>query len=82
MQFLAMRKLVIIGKIPSEYGFKDKLNCLIVSQGNADELADAISWAFAHKGIIGQIGTHGFYLYQERFSIQQISKKLEGIFNQ
>jgi len=80
MQLLAMAKPVIIGEIPPVYGFVDKFNCLTVPQGDDDALARSIIWAFEHQDLLKQIGVNGSVLYKEKFSVEQIAKKLEGIF--
>jgi glycosyltransferase involved in cell wall biosynthesis len=79
-QFLAMAKPVIVGEFVGDHGFEDKVNCLVVPQGNEQALAEAIDWAFHHKTEIEQIGRKGYELYQSRYSIEQISKKLEKVF--
>lgn len=78
-QFLAMGKAVIIGKIDHDYGFIDKRNCLLVQQGSSDALVKAIAWALHHKEQLEAIGRSGFMLYQEKFSLECIQKKLETI---
>lgn len=80
MQFLAMSKPVIIGNIPQDNGFLDKFNCLMIEQGDPDALANTIQWAFEHQPQLPQIGANGLKLYQDQFSIEQISKRLTGIF--
>jgi glycosyltransferase involved in cell wall biosynthesis len=78
-QFLAMAKPVVVGELVGDYGFKDKVNCLVVPQGDEKALADTIYWAFRHKTEIGQIGQKGYELYQSRYSIKQISEKLKKV---
>lgn len=80
LQFLAMAKPVIVGEIDTNYGFKDKVNCIMVPQGDGRALADAINWAFHHKTEIEQIGWQGYKLYQDRYSIKHISEKIKSIF--
>jgi glycosyltransferase involved in cell wall biosynthesis len=79
-QFLAMAKPVVVGELVGDYGFKDKVNCLVVPQGNEKALAETIYWAFRHKTEIEQIGQKGYELYQSRYSIKQISEKLKKVF--
>jgi glycosyltransferase involved in cell wall biosynthesis len=79
LQFLAMAKPVIIGGISPEYGFEDQVNCLMPPQGDGQALAAAILWAFEHRSQLGQIGLKGFQLYQERYSIAQISEKMREV---
>ena len=79
-QFLAMAKLVIVGKYNGkDAGFEDKVNCLLVPQGDAMGLAEAILWAFEHVEILDQIGQLGYDLYQSRYSIKQISEQLKRV---
>ena len=79
-QFLAMAKPVVIGKIATDYGFEDKINCLIVPQGNAMSLADAIIWSLENKSELAQIGRKGYDLYQAHFSTRRISECLRESF--
>ena len=78
-QFLAMAKPVIVGEIEQDCGFIDKVNCLLVPQGNPGALAQAISWAFQHPAELGQMGRRGYELYRERYSIQQVSGRLKEL---
>ena len=75
-QFLAMAKPVIVGELAGDYGFENKVNSLVVPQGDEKALAEAIHWAFCHKAELGQIGQQGYALYQLRYSTRQISEKL------
>ncbi len=79
-QFLAMAKPVIIGKTDTGYGFEDKVNCLIVPQGNAKSLADAIIWAFENQPKLAQIARNGCDLYKAHFSTKRISECLKESF--
>jgi glycosyltransferase involved in cell wall biosynthesis len=79
-QFLAMAKPVVVGELAGNYGFEDKVNCLVVPQGNEKALAETIYWAFRHKTDIEQIGRQGYELYQSRYSIKEISEKLKKVF--
>lgn len=79
MQFMAMAKPVIIGEISSDFGFKDKLNCLMVNQGNSKALAETIIWAFDHRKKIKQIGMCGFELYEDCYSLKQIISRMKEI---
>ncbi len=75
-QFLAMARAVIVGRIESDCGFVDKINCLIVEQGDEKALARAIFWAFHHRAELVQIGRRGYELYQARYSIRHISETI------
>lgn len=78
-QFLAMGKPTVVGKIPENGGFIDRVNCLLVDQNDAADLANAIRWANAHRGELSRIGEKGLLLYQKNFSIDVISKRMEAI---
>lgn len=78
-QFLAMATPVVIGAIKEEVGFKDRHNCLIVSQGSEENLAEAVQWAYKNQSSLTSIGRQGRKLYEEAFSIRQRAKKLKEI---
>ena len=75
-QFLASGKATIVGAIEEDCGFIDKDNCLLVEQGNAAELAEAISWAHANKGRLASIGAAGRKLHEQRYSAPAIGTRL------
>ncbi|MFX0203794.1 MAG: glycosyltransferase [Candidatus Hodarchaeota archaeon] len=79
-QFLAMGKPTIVGEIDQNYGFEDKSNCLLVRQGDAQALADAILWGFNHKYKLDAIGQQGWELYNNDFSVNSIKKCIWTIF--
>ena len=79
-QFLAMGKPTVVGKIKHDYGFRDKENCLLVSQENEKELAGAILWCFENQERLGEIGRKGLELYRTKFSIDHIKEALQVIF--
>jgi glycosyltransferase involved in cell wall biosynthesis len=78
-QSLAMGKPVIVGTTGHDYGFRDKENCLLVSQGDEEALARAIRWCFENRDQLPAIGNNGLQLYRERFSTDRIQKILQGI---
>jgi len=79
-QFLAMARPVAVGKYNGEEsGFEDKVNCLVVPQGNEKALAEAILWAFDHKENLGRVGLLGCELYRSKYSIKKISEKLKRV---
>jgi len=80
-QFLAMAKPVIVGEFADDYGFKNKVNCLVVPQGDEQALAQAIYWAFLHKAQLDQIGQEGYELFETRYSTEKNSKKLSKAFD-
>ncbi|HPQ42880.1 MAG TPA: glycosyltransferase [Syntrophales bacterium] len=79
-QSLAMGKTVIVGKIEHDYGFIDKDNCLLVSQGNERDLAGAILWCFENQDKLPVIGNKGLDLYRKIFSIACIEGILSALF--
>lgn len=80
-QFMAMGQPVIIGETDEEAGFIDKENCLIVPQGNAKALAQAIKWASNHRHELDEIGNRGRQLYLEKFSIDNIKNRMSVLFS-
>ena len=78
-QFLAMGKPTIIGKITNDYGFEDKLNCLLVDQGNENQLAAGILWCFENQDKLSTIGQNACALYKNNFSVETIKKDLQLI---
>lgn len=81
-QCLALGKPTIVGKINEEIGFKDKVNCLLVEQGNPQALADSIRWCFENAHELTEIGKQGQALYQDTLSVAVIAKQLEAIIKQ
>lgn len=80
-QFMAMGRPVIIGETDEEAGFINKRNCLIAPQGNAEALAQAISWAGNHRNELDGIGERGRQLYLEQFSIDNIKNRMSALFS-
>ncbi|MCB0208384.1 MAG: glycosyltransferase [Anaerolineae bacterium] len=76
-QFLSMAKPTVIGQIDEETGFEDKENCLLIEQGNAKALAEAIRWGFEHQPELESIGKRGHQLYLNKFSIDKVSGMLQ-----
>jgi len=81
-QALASGKPVIIGETDNDSYFQDKINSLIVPQGNPDSLADAIRWSYTHSDLLPEIGEKGRQLYLENFSIDCIKKHIRNLFIQ
>jgi glycosyltransferase involved in cell wall biosynthesis len=79
-QFLAMSKPTVIGKIDEDDGFVDRENCLLVDQGDADQLAESIRWASKNPEQTQIIGMSGLVLYENHFSVEsQADKLLENV---
>ena len=79
-QCLALAKPVVIGAIDEDVGFEDKVNCLLVEQGNPESLAKTIRWAYEHKKDLSNLGVRGKVLYQRSLSTQVILEKLTRAF--
>ncbi len=75
-QFLAMGRPTVIGNISDDYGFKDKINCILVEQGDEKALAEGILWGFENNEALKKIGENGYSLFQERFSTKEIKQIL------
>ena len=75
-QALACGKATIVGRIDEDYGFVDRINCLLVDQKDPDALAEAIRWAYENSAQLAHIGTRGLDLYNKRLSINVIAEKL------
>lgn len=69
----------IIGKIDHDYGFEHQKNCLLVEQGNTEQLAVALRWAYEHRDQLSPIGLGGKNIYRQEFSQQVIAKQLAKI---
>jgi len=78
-QFLAMGKPTVIGKIDEPAGFVHRQNCILVEQGNARQLADAVLWAHENRRRLNGIGRKGYRLYHDGFSNRRIAEKLKEI---
>ena len=79
-QFLAMEKPVVIGRIKDNAGFEDRRNCLLVSQGDGEELARVILWCLENRDRLGDIGRNGRLLYDRLFSTECITRQLQALF--
>ncbi len=79
MQFFALGKATIVGKIAEDYGFQDKINCLLVQQGDPVALANAIHWAYRNQNLLPEIGRAAKQFYKDNFSINVIRKELEKV---
>ena len=75
-QCLALGRPTVIGAIKADYGFADKHNCLLVAQGDAQNLAAALRWAWEHREALPALGAAGQKLYAERLSVSAIAKML------
>ncbi|MEZ4646189.1 MAG: glycosyltransferase [Chloroflexota bacterium] len=79
-QFLAMAKPTVVGELTNiNEVFQHKENCLLVPQGNAEALANAIYWAYENRDKLPLIAMSGRQLYQTTFSTEQIGQRLRDI---
>lgn len=84
-QFLASGAPALIGETKETRGsklFKNRVNCLMVPQGKAEAIAEAITWAAAHPAEMATIGQKGYELYQQHFSGKIISRKLASLLSE
>lgn len=81
-QCLALGRPTVVGEINEAIGFKDKVNCLLVAQGDPQALADSIRWCFDNAQKLTEIGQKGQALYQDTLSVPVIAKQLEAIIKQ
>jgi glycosyltransferase involved in cell wall biosynthesis len=75
-QFLALGAPVLIGRNKVNEGFKDRVNCLVVPQADADAIKSAILWAKQHPKELSKIASAGRQLYESHFSQQIINEKI------
>jgi len=78
-QALACAAPTIVGHSDATELFKDRENCLLVSQGSAYKLADAITWAADHPTELKKIGQAGRHLYEEAFSNKVVAQDLQNL---
>lgn len=78
-QALAAGKATVVGKIDENIDFVDKANCLLVGQGSAKAIAEAILWASQNRNQLSKIGLAGAELYRRQFGQAVITKKLQLI---
>lgn len=77
-QALALGRPTVIGKIDEDFGFRDRVNCLLVDQQAPAALAQALRWAYGHRPELARIGELGRRLYASRLSVRVIADRLEG----
>lgn len=75
-QCLALGKPTVVGRIDEDWGFVHKVNCLLVEQGDAAQLATAIRWSHGHPAELAAIGQRGQLLYARRLSTAVIVQRL------
>jgi len=60
-------------------GFVDRQNCLLVPQGDAKAIADAVGWAADHPEKLAGIGRAGRGLFESHFSEKVIVQKVQQL---
>jgi glycosyltransferase involved in cell wall biosynthesis len=75
-QFLAAGAPVLVGANKVSGLFKDKANCLLVPQHDAEGIRQAILWASTHPEELTEIGHAGRALYETHFSQNVINRQL------
>lgn len=78
-QFLASGAPTVVGASKASNMFKDKENSFVVPQGDAEALANAISWAQKHPEKLITIGLAGRKLYEAEFSNAVIARRLADL---
>jgi glycosyltransferase involved in cell wall biosynthesis len=78
-QFLCAGLPTVVGANRETDVFTDGVNSLVVPQGNAAALAEAVGWASAHPEELAAIGREGRRLYEARFSVKEIAVLLDEI---
>lgn len=81
-QALAIGVPTLVGRINENVEFKDKQNCLLVKQGSAKALADAITWAADNRTRLPAIGLAGRQLFEQRFATAILTRELKIIVDQ
>lgn len=75
-QALACAVPVLVGRNKVNAAFVDIQNALVVPQGSAQAIADAILWAYLHPKQLSKVARAGRQLYEQSFSDATIAKKL------
>ena len=78
-QFLACQAPTVVGANKATNLFKDKQNCLLIPQQDAESLATAIVWAYEHPKQLREIALRGRLLYETNFSQKIVAKRLQAI---
>ena len=77
LDFMALSKPTVIGKVDEPVAFVDRRNCLQVEQADPESLAAAIEWALANREELPVIGMNGRKLFEKQFSIGSLAAQLE-----
>lgn len=80
-QFLACGSPTIIGLNEETKKFRDRTNCLLVSQGDPIDLANSISWAYYHQVQLKLIAKEGRLFYEQYFSNDILKSEINSFLN-
>lgn len=76
-QFLASGSVALLGAGKNTADFKNHENCLIVPQGNAEDIAREIAWAYNNPEKLPGIARAGHKLYEAKYSNTVLAESLE-----
>ncbi len=78
-QYLAMGRPTVVGMNRESDVFTHQKDALIVRQGNADALVDAIKWGMNHRYELQAVGSAGRKLYETHYATTHLSHRLEQV---
>ncbi len=78
-QFLNMAKPVVVGANHESHLFTDRHNALVVDQGSADSLVEALTWAHGHRDELPAIGDSGRELFDRELSHRKVQEQLGAL---
>ena len=78
-QFLNMAKPVVVGANEESHLFTDRRNALVVAQGSAESLVDALSWANTHRDELPALGEAGRELFDRELSHRKVEEQLADL---
>lgn len=81
-QFLASAAATVIGRNQETAVFTDRVDSLLVDQGDTQALADTIRWAADNLAKLPTIGKAGRKLYEREFSAGVIADRLRVAFDE
>lgn len=81
IQFLRMGKPVIVGKNEESVIFKDKIDAMIIDQGSAEAIKNAIKWLYENPDKMKSMSNHGVVLYEKLFSSIVLKKDMAKLLN-
>lgn len=79
VQFMACGKATVVGESEETGILTSGQDCLIVPQGDARQLADAILWAFENPEALPALGDKARQAYLLHFSQERIREEMERI---